>query len=315
VRVDVHGILLLDKPLGLTSAAAVARVKHLFGANKVGHMGSLDPLATGLLAVGLGEATKFGAHLLDADKTYRVSVRLGERTPSADRETTVCERAPVPVLDAAQVRERLAAFPRRYAQVPPMHSALKKNGKPLYALARAGVTIAREPRPVSIHDLRLLAWEPPELHFEVSVSKGTYIRVLAEDIAASLSTLGHLSALRRLAVAPFDEPAMQTLEALENLEPSERCARLLPVDAALGAFPIITLDAARTAWLAQGRAVATRDAAAGTSSTDETPACPEPASAPGVVRIYDSNGCFLGLGELDAGGLLAPRRLRSARDA
>ena len=294
---DVHGILLLDKPYGLTSAAAVARMKRLFAARKVGHMGSLDPLATGLLAICFGEATKFGAHLLDADKSYRVDVRLGERTPSADLETAVSERTPVPAADATQIGAALAAFPRRYLQVPPMHSAIKQGGKPLYSYARAGITRQRQAREVLIHDLRLLHWETPALGFEVSVSKGTYIRVLAEDIAASLGTLGHLTALRRLRVAPFEREPMSTLADLEALDHAGRIGRLLPTDAALNDVPRLDLSLPQTQELLRGRSM------------------PVAAREPSRVRLYGPDSRFLGMGEVQADGILAPRRLIAVPDS
>lgn len=294
---DVHGILLLDKPLGLTSAAAVARLKRLFGARKVGHTGSLDPLATGFLAICFGEATKFGAHLLDADKTYRVRVRLGERTPSADLETPVCERAPVPPLTEQAVRSALAAFPSDYDQMPPMHSALKQDGKPLYAYARAGITLERVARRVSIVGMQLLEWQSPDMCFEVHCSKGTYIRVLAEDIAVRLGTLGHLTGLRRLTVEPFQERAMVTLESLEAMSPAERLAQLLPVDESLRQIPRLDLDAAQAADLRLGRSVDVR------------------ADSLASVRIYGPEAQFLGLGEVQAAGRLVPRRLIGASSA
>ena len=162
---DVHGILLLDKPLNLSSAGAVARAKRFFNARKAGHTGSLDPLATGMLPICFGEATKFGAQLLDADKTYRVCVRLGERTPSADLESAVIERREPPTLSPQELVDALAAFPRAYSQIPPMHSALKQDGKPLYEYARAGITRERAPRDIVIHDLTLLEWRSPDAVF------------------------------------------------------------------------------------------------------------------------------------------------------
>src|SRR5712671_5954133 len=219
---DVHGILLFDKPLGLSSAGAVARIKRLFNARKAGHTGSLDPLASGLLPICFGEATKFGAQLLDADKTYRVTVRLGERTPSADLESEVIERRELPPYSSQQLARALADFPREYAQVPPMHSALKQEGKPLYEYARAGITRERAARAIVIHDMHLLNWQPPDLSFDVRCSKGTYIRVLAEDLAAQLGTIGHLSALRRLGVAPFGAEPQWTVGALESMSPEQR---------------------------------------------------------------------------------------------
>src|SRR6202142_864033 len=231
--VDIHGILLLDKPLGLSSAGAVARVKRLFGARKAGHTGSLDPLASGLLPICFGEATKFGAQLLDADKTYRVTARLGERTPSADRESEVLERRVLPDFSVAQLQRALADFPREYAQVPPMHSAIKQEGKPLYEYARAGITRDRTARTIMIHEMLLLDWQVPDLSFDVRCTKGAYIRVLAEDLAVQLGTIPHLGGLRRLAVTPFSAEPQWTFEALEAITAAQRLGLLLPVDAAL----------------------------------------------------------------------------------
>src|ERR1039457_6198198 len=169
---DIHGILLLDKPLGVSSAGAVARIKRLFNARKAGHTGSLDPLASGMLPICFGEATKFGAQLLDADKTYRVTARLGERTPSADRESEVLERRVLPDFSVAQLQRALADFPREYAQVPPMHSAIKQEGKPLYEYARAGITRDRTARTIMIHEMLLLDWQVPDLSFDVRCTKG-----------------------------------------------------------------------------------------------------------------------------------------------
>jgi tRNA pseudouridine55 synthase len=291
---DVHGILLLDKPLGLTSAGAVARVKYLYQARKAGHTGSLDPLASGALPICLGEATKFGAHLLDADKTYRVTARLGERTASADLESPVIETRTLPPLDFAAIETALAAFPRDYAQVPPMHSALKQDGKPLYAYARAGITREREARPIRIHELRLLDWTAPDLHFDVRCSKGAYIRVLAEDLAARLGTIAHLQGLRRLSVAPFESESLWTLEALEGLSAAALDAALLPVDAALRGWRRLDLPAGGVQAFRQGQPVETAD------------------SVPGTVRIYAQGLGFLGLGEIQGAGRLVPLRLIAA---
>src|SRR5271154_3844372 len=230
---DVHGILLLDKPVGLSSAGAVARAKRLFNARKAGHTGSLDPLASGLLPVCFGEATKFGAQLLDADKTYRVTVRLGERTPSADRESEVIETRELAAFSREDLSGALAAFPRQYSQIPPMHSALKQDGKPLYEYARAGITRERSARDIVIHDMSLLDWQAPDLSFDVRCTKGAYIRVLAEDLAAQLGTVAHLAALRRIAVVPFSSEPLFCFEALEAMTLVQRQAVLLPVDAAL----------------------------------------------------------------------------------
>jgi tRNA pseudouridine55 synthase len=295
---DIHGILLLDKPLGLSSAGAVARIKQLFNARKAGHTGSLDPLASGLLPVCFGEATKFGAQLLDADKTYRVTVRLGERTPSADLESEVIERRELPPYSSQQLARALADFPREYAQVPPMHSALKQDGKPLYLYARAGITRERSPRAIVIHDMQLLDWQPPDLSFDVRCSKGTYIRVLAEDLAAQLGTIGHLSVLRRLGVAPFYAEPHWSFEALEALSPARRQDVLLPVDAALTAWRRFDLSTGGVSAFRQGQTVS-------------VPVEP-PGILPGTVRIYAAGLGFLGLGEIEATGRLIPLRLISS---
>src|SRR6202789_1423133 len=215
--VDIHGILLLDKPMGLSSAGAVARVKRLFNARKAGHTGSPDPLASGLLPICFGEATKFAAQLLDADKTYRVTARLGERTPSADRESEVVERRELPAYSAPQLAAALSEFPREYAQVPPMHSALKQGGRPLYEYARAGITRERAARAIVIHHMQLLSWEAPDLAFDVRCPKGAYFPVVAEDLAAQMGTLGHLVGLRRIGVAPFSAEPQWTFEALDAM--------------------------------------------------------------------------------------------------
>ena len=295
---DIHGILLLDKPLGLSSAGAVARARRLFNARKAGHTGSLDPLASGLLPICFGEATKFGAPLLDADKTYRVTVRLGERTPSADRESEVIERRELPHFTSQQLSDALSEFPREYAQVPPMHSALKQDGKPLYEYARAGITRERAARAVVIRGMCLLDWQPPDLSFDVRCSKGTYIRVLAEDLAAQLGTIAHLAALHRLGVDPFGAEPQWSFEALEAMSPAQRLDVLLPVDAALAGVRRLDLSAAGVSAFRQGQTVA-------------IPAT-LPETLPGTVRIYAAGLGFLGLGELQAAGRLVPLRLISS---
>ncbi len=292
--VDIHGILLLDKPLGLSSAGAVARVKQLFDARKAGHTGSLDPLASGLLPICFGEATKFGTQLLEADKTYRVTVRLGERTASADRESEVIETRALPAFASEHMERALAAFPRDYRQIPPMHSALKQDGKPLYEYARAGIMRERAARAITIHELRLISWQTPELSFEVRCTKGAYIRVLAEDLAAQLHTIGHLAALRRVAVVPFIAEPQWPIETLEALSLEERRRLLLPVDAALSAWRRFDLPAGEIGALRQGQSL---DVAV---------------ELPGMVRIYAAELGFLGLGEIEATGRLRPLRLISS---
>jgi tRNA pseudouridine55 synthase len=293
---DIDGILLLDKPIGLSSAGAVARVKSLFEARKAGHTGSLDPLASGLLPVCLGEATKFGAQLLEADKTYRVMLRLGERTASADRESDVIETRELPRYSRDELLAALATFPRAYSQTPPMHSAIKQDGRPLYEYARAGIIRERAPREIVIHEMRFLGWQAPDLEFEVRCTKGAYIRVLAEDLAASLETIGHLAGLRRVGVAPFSAPPERfwSLDELQRMTLVERRARLLPVDAALSACRRLELPADGVGAFRQGRTI--HVAAAET----------------GMVRIYSEGLGFLGLGQIEAAGRLVPLRLIAA---
>jgi tRNA pseudouridine55 synthase len=286
--------LLLDKPLGVTSAGAVARLKRLFTARKAGHTGSLDPLASGMLPICFGEATKFGAQLLDADKTYRVTARLGERTASGDRESAVIETRELPAFSLDRMQRALAEFPREYAQVPPMHSAIKQDGKPLYEYARAGITRERAARPIVIHDMQLLDWQAPDLSFDVRCSKGAYIRVLAEDLAAQLGTLGHLIGLRRLAVAPFAAERQYTFEALEDLSPARRLEILLPVDAALADWRRLDLPEGSVSAFRQGQTVSI------------------PVESPGNARIYAAGHGFLGLAAIEPAGRVVPIRLISA---
>ena len=290
----VNGILLLDKPLGVSSAGAVARVKRLFNAKKAGHTGSLDPLASGMLPICFGEATKFGSMMLDADKTYRVTVRLGERTPSADRETEVVERRALPDFSTAHMEQALADFPRQYAQVPPMHSAIKQGGRPLYEYARAGITRERAARAIVIHDMQLLSWNAPDLLFDVRCTKGAYIRVLAEDLAAQLNTFGHLVGLRRIGVVPFSAEPQWTFEALDAMSQTERQATLLPVDAALAGWRRFDLPAGGLNAFRQGQTLSI------------------PEDLPGNVRIYAAEMGFVGLGSIEPAGRLVPLRLISS---
>ncbi|HMO06102.1 MAG TPA: tRNA pseudouridine(55) synthase TruB [Paracoccaceae bacterium] len=250
-RRPVHGVLLLDKPLGLSSNQALQKAKWLLRAEKAGHTGTLDPLATGVLPICFGAATKFSQLHLDADKTYETVVRLGVTTSTGDAEGDVIETRPV-TCTVGQVVEALDAFTGPITQVPPMHSALKKDGKPLYEYARDGVDVAREARAVTIHELELLALdlqsETPRLRLRVRCSKGTYIRTLGEDIARALGCGGHLSLLRRVQTGPFVVDQCITLEALEALPDEARQQRLLPVQALLPGHRALTLspdDAAR----------------------------------------------------------------------
>jgi tRNA pseudouridine55 synthase len=245
-RRPVHGVLLLDKPLGLSSNQALQKAKWLLRAEKAGHTGTLDPLASGVLPLCFGAATKFSQIHLDADKTYETTVRLGVKTATGDAEGDVIETRPV-TCTVGQVVEVLDRFMGPIAQVPPMHSALKKDGKPLYEYARDGETVEREARHVVIHDLDLvdmqLQGEVPHLRLRVRCSKGTYIRTLGEDIGEALGCGGHLTMLRRTATGPFDASQCIALDALEALSETDRLARLLPVQALLDGHDPVTLDA------------------------------------------------------------------------
>ncbi|MDO9132554.1 MAG: tRNA pseudouridine(55) synthase TruB [Hydrogenophaga sp.] len=245
-RRPVHGVLLLDKPLGLSSNQALQKAKWLLRAEKAGHTGTLDPLASGVLPLCFGAATKFSQIHLDADKTYETVVRLGVKTSTGDAEGEVIETRTV-ACTPGQVVEALDGFMGPIAQVPPMHSALKKDGKPLYEYARQGETVEREARHVVIHDLDLLDMQlqgdAPFLRLRVRCSKGTYIRTLGEDIAEALGCGGHLSMLRRTETGPFDASQCIALDALEALDEHERMALLLPVQTLLDGHETVTLEA------------------------------------------------------------------------
>lgn len=289
-RRRLDGVLLLDKPQGITSQGAVSRAKHLLGAAKAGHTGTLDPMATGLLPLAFGEATKFAHSLLEADKSYAADVKLGVTTTTGDLEGEVVATKPVDV-DAGRFEKALERFRGEIEQVPPMYSALKHQGKPLYEYARAGTEIAREPRRITIHALRLESLTGDTARIAVSCSKGTYIRALAEDIGAALGCGATLAALRRTAVGPFSVDAATTLETLEGLAPEERTAALLPPDTLVRGLPAVTLDAEPARRLALGQSVAGVGGEAG------------------LVRAYGPHGAFLGVCERSAAGQLAPRRL------
>ena len=245
-RRPVHGVLLLDKPLGLSSNQALQKAKWLLRAEKAGHTGTLDPLATGVLPLCFGAATKFSQLHLDADKTYDTTVRLGITTSTADAEGEVISTRPV-TCSVGQVVEVLDTFMGKITQVPPMHSALKKDGKALYEYARAGQTVERAPREVTIHDLDLLDFDlhsdTPQLKLRVRCSKGTYIRTLGEDIAKALGCGGHLSALRRVATGPFGDAQCVSLEQLETMSAQARTQVLLGTEVLLAGHASVTLDA------------------------------------------------------------------------
>ena len=290
-RRRVDGVLLLDKPAGLSSNAALQRAKHLFAAEKAGHTGTLDPLATGLLPLCFGDATKFAQTLLDAPKEYVATVRFGVATTTGD-----AEGEPVRTCDVAFSRAELEAALTRFVgpivQIPPAFAALKFRGRNYYEYARAGIEIARAPRPIEIAAIELIDWAPPTAVLRVASGKGTYIRVLAEDIAAALSSCAHLGALRRTVSGPFSLAAAVTMEALHAMEPPARDSLLLPSDAPLSAVARLDVDAPTALALAQGKA--------GTA----------PVEAEGTFRCYGPMGRFVGLVEAEGGAL---RSLRLAR--
>lgn len=284
------GILLLDKPRGITSNAALGRAKRVLNIRKAGHTGALDPLATGLLPLCFGQATKVSGLLLDADKSYVADIELGSETDSGDAEGTVVERHEVPGISADRVESVLARFRGEIDQVPPMYSALKHQGRRLHELARAGIEVERKPRRVTIHDLELLDRGPSRLTLRVRCSKGTYIRSLAVDIGRVLECGAHLAALRRDASGPFSLREAIALDDLEIMSEEDARARLLPPDRALLDWPRIDLDADAADEIRHGRTVPTD--------------CP-PSEG---IRMYTGNR-FLGLGRLDEGGVLRVRRL------
>ena len=286
------GLVLLDKPLGLSSNSAMQKVRHLYGRVKAGHTGSLDPLASGMLPICLGEATKLAGELLSQRKAYRFTLALGAATATGDAEGEITERQPVPPIAAAALDAVLQQFRGPQQQVPPMYSALKRAGRPLYELARRGETVEREARAIEILHLEPLALAAGRIELEVHCSKGTYVRVLGEDLARALGTVGHLAALRRLWVEPFEGLPLWTLEQLESAE--ARTEALLPADRAVPHLPVVRLDAAASAALRHGQSVPWR---------------PEvPRAAPGL-RLYDERDEFMGLGQSDAAGVLRVRRL------
>ncbi|HVS75749.1 MAG TPA: tRNA pseudouridine(55) synthase TruB [Steroidobacteraceae bacterium] len=299
----MDGILLLDKPVGMSSNAALQRVRRLLGGCKAGHAGSLDPLATGMLPICLGEATKIAGEILSSRKHYRFTLALGTRTATGDREGPAIEQAPVPPRWQEGLETALSGFLGRGSQVPPMYSALKRDGRPLYELARAGVTVERAPREIEIFELAPVSQTSEAVELDVLCSKGTYVRTLAEDIARALGTCGHVAALRRSWVEPFEREPMQTLEAVTRACEAEgaphvtvRGLGLLPADRPLGHLPPVSLEAWQADRIGHGQEIV----------LVRSP-------APGRVRLYDAAQRFLGLGESDGRGKVRPRRLFQAR--
>jgi tRNA pseudouridine55 synthase len=286
---QVDGVLLLDKPLGLTSNDALQKARRLFSAAKGGHTGTLDPLATGLLPLCFGEATKFSADLLDADKTYEAVLKLGVTTDSGDAEGAVTGTVAVDVAES-DIFSVLPRFVGDIRQIPPMHSALKRNGRPLYELARQGIEVERAPRPVTVYAIDCLGFAGDLLSLRVACSKGTYIRVLAADIGQALGCGAHLTALRRTRVGDLELAGAVTLAALEALDEAERAGRLQPVDALLRSLPAMTVAGEAAERFRHGNPV------------DLQP------GLGGKIRVY-ADGRLIGVGEPGSDGRLWPKRL------
>jgi tRNA pseudouridine55 synthase len=309
---NIDGLLILDKPSGPTSNRILQQVKHLLRAAKAGHTGALDPLASGVLPLCFGEATKVSQFLLDSDKAYRARVKLGITTATGDSEGEVLATAPVPAFSAEQIEAVLAKFRGVITQQPSVYSALKQNGVPLYQLAREGKEITPKFRDVTIYSLQLLAHDGDELDIEVSCSKGTYVRTLAEDIGKALGTGAHLTALRRLKAGPFTLAQSFTIEQVSALaESGELDAKLLRPDLAIADLPAVQLDAAQAQRIRQGQLVRLGPVAALDGRVGAVPdgAAPDVrVAAVPDVRVYAGEE-FVGIGELRADGMLAAKRL------
>ena len=294
-RRRVDGVLLLDKPPGRSSNAVLQHTKWLFAAEKAGHTGTLDPLASGLLPICFGEATKFAQSLLDARKAYIATVRFGIATATGDAEGETIAEKPV-AFTRADLERALPQFVGILSQLPPRHAALKFQGRNYYEYARAGIEIPRVARQVEVDEIALLEWAPPVATLRVACGKGTYIRVLAEDIAAALGSCAHLAALRRTATGPFTIEHAVSLDALEAMDAGSRDALLLPAHAPLADMRRLVVDAATVRALFEGRVA------------------PAPAGAAGRYCCLDAGGAFLGVADVDAGGIRAVRLTRAAPD-
>ncbi len=291
IKRNINGVLLLDKPLGFSSNQALQKVKWLFQAAKAGHTGTLDPLATGLLPICLGDATKFAQYVTDADKTYIATIKLGVTTTTGDAEGEVLSASPVKVTPS-QFSAACQQFVGEISQVPPMYSALKHEGKALYTYAREGVDIARQARLITIKSITIDSFSGDIAQISVTCSKGTYIRTLAEDIGAALDCGAHLIGLRRIETAGYLMSNAITIEQIENLSLDERAGLLLPVDSAIESLPKVILNADAAYYLMQGQ-----------------PVWQAGKIAQGELRLYDENQHFLGLGFLQDDGKIAPKRL------
>lgn len=291
-RRAINGVLLLDKASGFSSNSSLQKVKRLFRARKAGHTGSLDPLASGLLPVCLGEATKLSSFLLNSDKRYEVRIRLGAETDTADVEGTVTLTRPVPDLTEAIIEQVLQDFRGEGEQIPPMYSALKHQGQRLYDLARKGLEVDRPARPITIHSLTLLRFDATSMELDVHCSKGTYIRTLAEDIGRSLGCGGHVEVLRRTAVGSLKVMDAFTIDQLEVMTQNERDKVLMPMDELVSYLPSVEVNEAMSLMFCQGN-----------------PLFVPQAPSQGWVRLYGRSAGFLGLGEVLDDGRIGPRRM------
>lgn len=302
MRRQINGILLLDKSAGVTSNAALQRVKYLFHAKKAGHTGSLDPIATGMLPICFGSATKLAPYLLESDKSYHVTARLGVCTTTGDTEGDVTETRPVQNITGALIKEVMARFMGEIEQVPPMFSAIKVKGQPLYKLARKGVEIERKPRQVNILSLSLETWQDNLFTFTVHCSKGTYIRTLVEEMGNGLGCGAHVVALRRITVSSYADMPMYTLSALEALRETGGIqaldACLLSIETAVQAFPVVKLSNTSVFYLRMGQPVRVN------VSCQHT-----------LVRLISDDARFLGIGEILPDGRVKPHRLLSGHGA
>ena len=290
---DIDGVFLLDKPQGMSSNDIMQKVKRVFQANKAGHTGALDPLATGMLPICLGEATKFSQFLLDADKRYVVTAKLGERTDTSDAEGQVVETRPVNV-ETSQILTALEQFRGDILQVPTMFSALKHNGKPLYEYARAGITVEREARPITIFEINFIEYQAPSLTLEVHCSKGTYIRTLVDDLGEVLGCGAHVTVLRRTAVADYPTEKMMTWDALQALaEQGDLDQHLLPIDTAVSKLPALKLNAEQSKGIGFGQRVKFANEA----------------KLRGQVRLFSDKNIFLGVALIDDNNVIRPQRL------
>ncbi len=299
---DIHGVLLLDKPQGMSSNDVLQKIKRIYNANRAGHTGALDPLATGMLPICLGEATKFSQYLLDSDKRYRVIAKLGQRTDTSDADGQIVEERPV-TFSAQELETALDGFRGDIQQIPSMYSALKYQGRKLYEYAREGITVPREARPITVYELRFIRHEGDELELEVHCSKGTYIRTIIDDLGEKLGCGAHVIFLRRLAVSKYPVDRMVTLEQLRELvEQAEQqqipAAELLdpllmPMDSPASDFPQVNIPLVVAAYFKQGQPVR----ASGVPLN-------------GLVRVTEGDDAvFIGMGEIDDEGRIAPRRL------